>query len=60
VDISSLEIKWGDLRATIARMQRLLELIGLLVRNAGFAWEMLDEQLSKASAAFWGSASEAR
>lgn len=53
VDIGKLGIKWGDLRATIDRMQRLVELMGHLVRNAGFAWDMLDEQLSRASKGFW-------
>jgi hypothetical protein len=54
VDIGTLGIKWGDLRSTIDRMQRLVELMGLLVRNASFAWDMLDEQLSMASKGFWG------
>jgi len=53
VDIGTLGIKWGDLRSTIDRMKRLVELMGLLVRNAGFAWDMLDEQLSMASKGFW-------
>jgi len=53
VDIASLGIKWGDMRADIETMQRLVELVGLLIRNAGFAWDMLDEQLETASAAFW-------
>lgn len=48
VDVSKLGLKWGDLSQTIERMQRLVELLGLLVRNAGFAWEMLDEQLDTA------------
>lgn len=53
VDIGALGINWGDLKNTIETMQRLVELLGLIVRNAGFAWDMLDEQLSKASTAFW-------
>jgi hypothetical protein len=53
VDISKLGLKWGDLRTTVESMQRLVETLGLLVRNAGFAWEMLDEQLSTASQRFW-------
>lgn len=55
VDVGTLGIKWGDLRATIERMQRLVEIVGLLIRNAGFAWDMLDDQLSKASEGFWAS-----
>lgn len=53
VDISSLGIKWSDMRKAIELMQSLIELLGLLIRNAGFAWDMLDEQLSKASTDFW-------
>ncbi|MBV7455823.1 hypothetical protein KW843_15190 [Acidovorax sp. sif1233] len=53
VDIANLGIKWSDLRLSIASMQRLVELIGFIVRNAGFAWDSLDHQLSKASMAFW-------
>lgn len=53
VDIASLGIKWGDMRVDIETMQRLVELVGMLIRNAGFAWDMLDEQLETASAAFW-------
>lgn len=59
VDIGTLGIKWGDLRTSIDAMQRLVELIGLIVRNAGFAWDSLDSQLSKAADRFWG-ASDAR
>lgn len=53
VDIASLGLKWGDLRTTIAEMQHLVAALGLLIRGAGFAWEMLDEQLSQASIEFW-------
>jgi len=35
-------------------MQRLVELIGFIVRNASFAWEMLDRQLTEAARGFWG------
>jgi hypothetical protein len=53
VDIYKLGLKWGDLRKAVDMMQRLVELIGLLVRSAGFAWEMLDEQLDAASKHYW-------
>jgi hypothetical protein len=53
-DVGSLGLKWGDFRKTIDEMQRLVEITGLLIRNAGFAWDMLDEQLSEASNGFWG------
>jgi hypothetical protein len=53
VDVSKLGLKWGDLRTTVDVMQRIVELLGLLIRNAGFAWEMLDEQLDSASDSYW-------
>jgi len=34
-------------------MQRLVELLGMLFRSAGFAWEMLEEQLDTASKHYW-------
>jgi hypothetical protein len=60
VDIGTLGIKWSDLRSTIDAMQHLVELLGLIVRNAGFAWDMLDRQLSEAAAGFWRTTHEAR
>lgn len=53
VDIAALGIKWGDLKSTIESMQHLVELIGQLVRDAGFAWESLDRMLAKAGNDFW-------
>lgn len=53
VDIGTLGIKWSDMRRAIETMQSLVEDLGLVIRNAGFAWEMLDGQLAKASKAFW-------
>lgn len=53
VDVGTLGIKWGDLRTVIGEMQRLVELLGQLVRCAGFAWEALDAQLTKAAQEFW-------
>jgi len=53
VNLGSLNLKWGDLRHCIDHAQVMVEAVGLLVRNAGFAWGMLDEQLSSAADAFW-------
>lgn len=53
VDIGSLGIKWKDLKETIAELQEVVELLGLLIRNAGFAWDSLDHQLAEASTGFW-------
>ena len=38
----------------IPLLQEIVSDIDLLVRNAGFAYDILDEQLAEASAAFWG------
>jgi hypothetical protein len=53
VDIGTLGIKWSDLKRATDAMQSLVEDLGLVIRNAGFAWDMLDQQLVKASKAFW-------
>ncbi|EHR70701.1 hypothetical protein BurJ1DRAFT_1843 [Burkholderiales bacterium JOSHI_001] len=53
VDIGTLGVKWSDIRRAIDTMQSIVEDLGLVIRNAGFAWEMLDEQLTRASKAFW-------
>lgn len=53
VDIGALGVKWRDVGSTIQSMQRLVEIIGMLVRGAGFAWESLDQALKKAAADFW-------
>ena len=53
VDIGTLGIKWSDMRKAIDMMQVLVENLSLLIRNTGFAWEMLNEQMSKASLSFW-------
>lgn len=60
VDIGKLGIKWGDVRRNMEIMQRLVELLGLIVRNAGFAWDSLDAQLSNASSGFWNHPNVAR
>ena len=53
VDISTLGIKWSDMKRAIETMQSLVEDLGLVIRNAGFAWDMLDAQLVKAGKDFW-------
>jgi len=53
VDVGALGTKWSDVKKAIEMMQTLVANLSLLIRNAGFAWEMLDAQLSKASHAFW-------
>ncbi|MGM9481963.1 hypothetical protein ACS5PN_12325 [Roseateles sp. NT4] len=53
VDIGQLGIKWADLKRIVDLMQSLVEELGMLIRNAGFAWESLESQLARASAGFW-------
>jgi hypothetical protein len=53
IDISNLGLKWSDMKVVMDQMQRSVELLGVLVRNAGFAWPMLDEQWASASKEFW-------
>ena len=53
IDIATIGLKWGDILQTINPMQRLVELCGLLVRNATFAWDSLESQLAASSAGFW-------
>lgn len=53
VRIEDLGITRADLSTVINDLQEIVELLGLIVRNAGFAWDMLDEQLSRASRDFW-------
>lgn len=53
VDIGTLGLKWKDFRETISEMERLVELMGLLIRNAGFAWDSLEKNLEAAASGFW-------
>jgi hypothetical protein len=53
VDLSTLGIKWGDIGGTARKIQRLVELCGLLVRNTGFAWDALEVQLKRTASGFW-------
>ena len=53
VDIGKLGVKWGDLKDAILEMQESVEMIGLIVRNAGFAWDMFERQLIEAANGFW-------
>ena len=52
-DISSLNLKWDDILDTISAMQKIIGLINLIVRNAGYSWETLDEILSKTTNDYW-------
>jgi len=53
-DLSALGLKWGDLGDLITHLREVISDIQTLTRAAGFAWEMLDEQLQAAADGFWG------
>lgn len=53
IDLSDLGLTWNDLTLAINAMQSLIEKLGTLIRNAGFAWDSFDYQVNKASKAFW-------
>jgi hypothetical protein len=53
LDVSTLGLKFGDLRSVISELQPLIHLTNLVYRNASFDFEMLDEQLAATSRDFW-------
>lgn len=53
IDISTLGIKWGNLKTVISEMQVIVELLNNLIRDAGFAWESFDGMVEKAALGFW-------
>lgn len=53
VDVAALDLKWSDVKRFSKEMQEPVASIGLLIRCAGFAWEMLDRQLAIATKEFW-------
>lgn len=53
-DISSLDLKWDDIKETITNMQAIIDLINLVVRNSGYHWESLDEILCETVNDYWG------
>jgi hypothetical protein len=56
LDISSLGLRHTDLKAVIADLERLVELVSLVFRSASFDFNMLDEQLDATRGAFWAPA----
>jgi len=53
-DIATLGLKWRDLEDGINDADKMVELLNVIVRNAGFAMEDFDEKLKKAVDGFWG------
>lgn len=56
IDLGSLSLKWGDINTCVSRLERPLELVGLLVRNTSFGWESFHAQLEKNVASVWDNA----
>ena len=52
-DISALNLKWDDILETVNTMQKIIELINLIVRSSGFAWEYFDKNLDKKVNDYW-------
>lgn len=52
-DIGAFGINWGDIKLAIIAMEDIIDDLNQIFRNAGFAWEMLENQLKKASLDFW-------
>lgn len=53
-DIATLGLKWRDLEDGIYDVEKMVELLNVIVRSAGFAMEDFDEKLEKAVDGFWG------
>ena len=52
-DINALNLKWTDILETVNTMQKIIELINLIVRSSGFAWEYFDKNLEKKVNDYW-------
>jgi AbiU2 len=52
-DISFLDLKWDDILDTISAMQKIIDIINIIVRNISYSWESLDEILSKTANDYW-------
>lgn len=53
VDVAALDLKWSDVKNVTLELRTPIAAVGIVIRCAGFAWEMLDEQLSTAAKHFW-------
>lgn len=53
IDIGQLGLKWADMKRVIDLMQATIADLGLLIRNTAFAWDSLEEQLTRSSVEFW-------
>lgn len=53
LDVTSLGLKLGDLRVVIEALERLMDKVTLVFRNASFDFRLLRAQLKRDSDAFW-------
>lgn len=56
IDLGALSLKWGDVNTCVGRLERPVELIGLVVRNSSFAWDGFHKQLETNVASVWENA----
>lgn len=54
IDIRELGIDFNELKPAIDLMQELIEQLGGLIHNSGFAWEQLERIVTSAADDFWG------
>lgn len=56
-DICKYGLKWGSLKSMIDILKPLIDRIGFVVRDAGFAWESFEVQNEKITDGYWKSES---
>ncbi|MCH7683334.1 MAG: hypothetical protein IIB35_06390 [Gemmatimonadetes bacterium] len=53
LDVSGLGLKWSDIAALVAEFDAQVDAINLIYRGASFAFDMLEEQVTRAAKDFW-------
>jgi hypothetical protein len=53
LDLSKQGLKWADLGELVMELQVVVDSLQCVTRAAGFAWDMLTDQLGEASRGFW-------
>lgn len=54
-DISKYGLKWGSLKSMIDILKPIIDRIGFVTRDAGFAWKSFEVQNKKIADGYWGS-----
>ncbi len=52
--LADLKLKWGDMKALLGEVRAVVDSVSTVTRASSFAWDMLDQQLTDASEAFFG------